>query len=150
MSDLNLKERIQEDMKNAMRAKAVQHLGVIRLMLAAIKQYEVDKRAVADDAIVMGILNTMLKQRRDSIAQYQLAKRQDLVDQEEFEVELIQSYLPAPLSDAEVTQLIAAAIAFTGATSVKDMGKVMTELKAKTQGRADMATVGNLVKQQLA
>jgi uncharacterized protein YqeY len=146
---MNLKEQIQEDMKNAMRAKDAPRLLVIRLILAAVKQYEVDKRVEVDDAIVMSILDKMLKQRRDSIEQFQKASRQDLVDQESFEVNIIQAYLPAQLSEAEISELVNAAVAATGASSAKDMGKVMAELKPKLQGRADMAVVGIKVKERL-
>jgi uncharacterized protein len=146
---MNLKEQIQDDMKNAMRAKEAQRLSAIRLILAAIKQYEVDKRAEVDDAVALSILDKMLKQRRDSIEQYQKANRQDLVDQETFEVNVIQTYLPAQLSEAEISALVKAAITASGASSAKDMGKVMAELKPKLQGRADMAMVGAKVKEHL-
>lgn len=145
-----IKERIQEDMKNAMRAQEKQRLAAIRLILAAFKQYEVDKRAEVDDTVALTILDKMVKQRRDSIAQYEIAKRQDLIDQEAFELDIIQTYLPAQLSEAEISTLITAAIAKTGATSAKDMGKVMAELKAQLQGRADMTIVGTKVKEHLA
>jgi uncharacterized protein len=146
---MHLKEKIQDDMKNAMRAKEAQRLSAIRLILAAIKQYEVDKRVEVDDAIVLSLLDKMLKQRRDSIEQYQKANRQDLVDQETFEVNIIQAYLPAQLSEAEISALVDAAVAATGASSAKDMGKVMAELKPKLQGRADMTVVGAKVKERL-
>jgi uncharacterized protein YqeY len=146
---MNLKDRIQEDMKNAMRAQDKQRLSAIRLILAAIKQYEVDKRVAVDDTIATTILDKMIKQRRDSITQYQTAKRQDLVDQESFEVELIQAYLPTPLTAAEIDAFITSIVTATGATSAKDMGKVMAELKTKLQGRADMAVVGAKVKERL-
>ncbi len=146
---MNLKEKITEDMKNAMRAKAAQRLSAIRLILAAVKQYEVDKRVAVDDVIVLSILEKMLKQRRDSIEQYQKANRQDLVDQESFEVDIIQAYLPAQLSAAEIEELVKAAVAATSASSAKDMGKVMAELRPKLQGRADMGIVGAKVKEHL-
>lgn len=147
---MNLKEQIQESMKSAMRAKEAQRLSALRLILAAIKQHEVDNRDVSmDDSVVLSILDKMLKQRRDSIQQYQKANRQDLVDQELFEVDIIQSYLPAQLTEIEINELVLAAIRATSAASAKDMGKVMAELKPKLQGRADMAVVGNKVKEHL-
>lgn len=149
MSENNLKQRIQNDMKDAMRAKDQKRLDVIRLLMAAIKQREVDERIVLDDTQVMAVLDKMIKQRRDSIQQYEAAARKDLADQENFEIELLKQYLPAPLTDAEITQLIKAAIAESGATSAKDMGKVMTLLKPKMQGRADMGAISGKVKQQL-
>lgn len=147
---MELKARIQEDMKTAMKAHDQRRLDAIRLILAAIKQHEVDQRVPAEDAIVLTILDKMLKQRRDSITQYEAAKRQDLVDQENFEVQIIQAYLPAQLSASEIDQHVDAAIAAAGASSAKDMGKVMADLKAKMQGRADMAAVGAKVKARLA
>lgn len=146
---VGLKQRIQEDMKSAMRAQQKQRLDAIRLILAAVKQIEVDERIVVEDARLLAILDKMLKQRRDSIEQYQAANRQDLVAQEQFEVNLIQEYMPAALSDAELDQLIAEAVAATGAAGVKDMGKVMAELKPKVQGRADMGKVGSKIKEKL-
>jgi hypothetical protein len=145
----SLKERLQEEMKAAMRSHEKQRLGAIRLILAAIKQREVDERISLDDVQVTIVLDKMLKQRRDSLAQYQQAGRQDLADQEAFEIALIQSYLPQPLSDTELEQLITATIAETAASSVKDTGKVMAILKAKVQGRADMKKVSEQVKQRL-
>ena len=144
-----IKEKIQDDMKTAMRAKEKQRLGAIRLIQAAIKQKEVDERISLDDSQVIAILDKMLKQRRDSLAQYEKAGRTDLVEQEAFEIELIKSYLPQSLSEAELKQLIDNAIEQTGATSSKDMGKVMGILKPQVQGRADMKQVSELVKQQL-
>ncbi len=146
---LTLKQRIQEDMKSAMRAQEKQRLDAIRLILAAIKQIEVDERIVADDARVLAILDKMIKQRRDSVAQYQQGNRQDLAELENFEIQLIQQYMPAQLSDAEVESLIVAAIASTGATGAKDMGKVMAELKPKLQGRADVSAASAKVKEKL-
>lgn len=145
----SLKERLQEEMKAAMRSHEKQRLGAIRLILAAIKQREVDERISLDDVQVTIVLDKMLKQRRDSLAQYQQAGRQDLADQEAFEIALIQSYLPQPLSDTELEQLITATIAETAASSVKDTGKVMAILKTKVQGRADMKKVSEQVKQRL-
>mgnify|MGYP003594571173 CR=1 FL=1 len=143
---MSLKDRIQDDMKAAMRAKEKERLGTIRLILAAIKQREVDERIVLDDGQVLGVLEKMIKQRRESLAQYESAGRADLAAQEAFEIELIQSYLPAPLSEAEIDALVADAIAVTGAQSVRDMGKVMALIRDQAQGRADMAAVGARVK----
>lgn len=146
---LTLKQRIQNDMKEAMRAHEKQRLDAIRLILAAIKQIEVDERIEADDSRVLAILDKMLKQRRDSIEQYQKGNRPDLAELENFEVDLIQHYLPAQLSDAEITALINQAIAETAATSAKDMGKIMAVLKPQIQGRADMTAVSAKVKERL-
>ncbi len=145
----SIKTKIQEDMKSAMKARDQHRLDAIRLILAAVKQIEVDERINPDDARMLVILDKMLKQRRDSISQYQAANRKDLVDQEVFEMEIIQSYMPSPLSEAEISQFIKEAIAKAGATSAKDMGKVMAELKPKLQGRADIAAVSAKVKQLL-
>lgn len=144
-----LKQRIQEDMKSAMRAQEKQRLDAIRLILAAVKQIEVDERIVVEDDRLLAILDKMLKQRRDSIEQYQAANRHDLVAQEQFEVELIQQYMPTALTDAEIDQLIAEAVTTIGAAGIKDMGKVMAELKPKVQGRADMGKVGSKIKEKL-
>ena len=143
---MSLKDRIQDDMKTAMRAKDKERLGAIRLILAAIKQREVDERIELNDVQVLGVLEKMIKQRRESLAQYESAGRADLAAQEAFEIELIQSYLPAPLSEAEIDALVADAIAVTGAQSVRDMGKVMALIRDQAQGRADMAAVGARVK----
>ena len=143
---MSLKDRIQDDMKAAMRAKDKRRLGVIRLILAAIKQREVDERIELSDAQALAVLEKMIKQRRESLAQYQSANRADLADQEAFEIELIQSYLPAPLNETDLDALIADAIAVTGAQSVRDMGKVMALIKDQAQGRADMAAVSAQVK----
>lgn len=143
---MSLKDRIQDDMKIAMRAKDKQCLGAIRLILAAIKQREVDERIELGETQVLAVLEKMLKQRRDSLAQYQNAGRADLAAQEAFEIELIQSYLPAPLSEAELDALIGQAIATTGAQSVRDMGKVMALIRDQAQGRADLAAVSARVK----
>ncbi|WP_342147830.1 GatB/YqeY domain-containing protein [Rickettsiella endosymbiont of Aleochara curtula] len=145
----SLKQRIQEDMKTALRAQDKQRLGVVRLILAAIKQVEVDERVEVDDTRITQILNKMLKQRRDSIAQYDQAKRDDLADQERLEVGIIQTYLPEPLSDADIDRLLSEVITRVGATSVKDMGKVMAELKEKLQGRADMTQISAKIKERL-
>ena len=143
---MSLKDRIQDDMKTAMRAKDKARLGAIRLILAAVKQREVDERIDLRDGQVIGVLDKMIKQRRESLAQYQSAGREDLAAQEAFEIELIQSYLPAPLGEAEIDALIAGAIAATGAQSVRDMGKVMALIKDQAQGRADMAALSARVK----
>lgn len=145
-----MKEKIQQDMKDAMRAQDSKRLGVIRLILAEIKQKEVDERIVLDDTQVFSVLDKMLKQRRDSITQYEGAGRTDLAAQEHYEVEIIQTYLPTPLSDAEIKQLIEQAISEVQATTMQDMGKVMAILKPKILGRADAALVSNQVKSFLA
>lgn len=145
-----LKARITEDMKSCMRSGDKQRLGTIRLILAAIKQREVDERILLDDSQVLAVLEKMLKQRRESITQYQNAARQDLADQEIFEVGVIQAYLPAQLSETEVDAEIQAAITATGATTIKDMGKVMAQLKTTLQGRADMGAVGAKIKARLS
>lgn len=146
---MELKQRIQDDMKTAMRAKEKQRLAVIRLIQAAIKQKEVDERIELDDAQVIVVLDKMLKQRRDSIEQYEKAQRQDLADQEQFEVGIIQDYLPQQLTEAELNDMISTVIAETGAESVKDLGKVMGVIKPKVQGRADMKIVSQKIKQRL-
>jgi uncharacterized protein YqeY len=149
MAVVVLKQRIQEDMKAALRAQDKQRLGVVRLILAAIKQVEVDERIEVDDTRISQILNKMLKQRRDSITQYSQAKRDDLVAQERLEEEIIQSYLPPPLSESDIDGLLSEVITQLGATSVKDMGKVMAEMKEKLQGRADMALLSKKLKERL-
>ena len=145
-----LKLRIQDDMKAAMKAGEKRRLGAVRLILAAIKQKEVDERKELSDADVLSVLEKMLKQRRDSISQYEQAARHDLAEQEAFEVEVIQEYMPAALGEAEVMALIDAAIAATGAKAMADMGKVMAQVKPQIQGRADMGAVSALVKKRLA
>ena len=147
---MTLKERINEDMKAAMRARDPEKLSAIRLLLAAIKQREVDERIQLDDAAVISVIDKMLKQRKDSITQYEAAGRQDLVDAERFEAELLQTYMPAGLSGEEIAAAIAAAVAETGAAGPGDMGKVMGVLKPKLAGRADMTEVSKLVKAALA
>jgi uncharacterized protein YqeY len=143
---MSLKDRIQDDMKTAMRAKDKQRLGAIRLVLAAIKQREVDERIELNEAQTLAVLEKMIKQRRESLAQYQSAGREDLAAQEAFEIDLIQAYLPAPLSEAELDALIVHAITATGAQSVRDMSKVMAAIRDQAQGRADMAAVSARVK----
>lgn len=146
---MSLKQQITEDMKTAMRAKETARLGAIRLLLAAMKQREVDERIELTDADVIAIIEKMLKQRRDSISQYKAANRQDLVDVEEFEVTVLQTYMPQQLSEADVIAAIAEAIASTGAAGPQDMGKVMGVVKPKLAGRADMGKVSGLIKAQL-
>lgn len=144
-----LKDRIQDDVKGAMRAQDKRRLGALRLITAAIKQREVDERVTLDDTQVVAVLDKMIKQRRESIAQYSQAQRQDLVDQETYELEIIQSYLPARLSDEEIGRTVTEAITTTGASGLKDIGKVMAVLKPRLQGQADMAAVSTLVRQKL-
>jgi uncharacterized protein YqeY len=144
-----LKDRITEDMKAALRAGAKERLGTIRLALAAIKQREVDERITLDDAQVLAVLEKMIKQRREAITQFQSGGRADLVAKETAEITVLQGYLPAQMSEAEIEELIAQSIAATGATSIKDMGKVMGLVKAKAQGKADMGAVSARIKQKL-
>jgi uncharacterized protein YqeY len=145
-----LKARLQADMKAAMKAGDKPRLGVIRLINAAVKQREVDERIELDDPQVLSVLDKMVKQRRDSISQYEAAGRDDLAATERFEVEICQGYLPAALSEAEVDALIDEAVAATGAESMRDMGKLMGVLKPKLQGRADMGGVSQRVKARLS
>ena len=145
-----LKDRIQDDMKSALRARDKDRLAAIRLIVAAIKQREIDERITLDDTQVISVLERMCKQRRESIAHYRHAGREDLAAREAFEIEVIQAYMPQPLSEAELDALIAQAIAASGAQSVRDMGKVMGLLKNQVQGRADMGKVSALVKTRLA
>jgi uncharacterized protein YqeY len=147
---MSLKLQITEDMKTAMRAKETARLGAIRLLLAAMKQREVDERIELTDADVVTIIEKMLKQRRDSISQYEAASRQDLADVEKFEVTVLQTYMPQQLSEAEITSVIAGVIAETGAAGPQDMGKVMAAIKPKLAGRADMGKVSGLIKAQLS
>jgi uncharacterized protein YqeY len=146
---MSLKERITEDMKTAMRAKDSERLGTIRMITAAIKQREVDERITLDDAQVLTVIEKMIKMRKESVAQFQSGGREDLVAKENREIDLLQSYLPAQLSAAEVDALIAEAIAQSGATSVKEMGKAMALLKQKAQGRTDMAVASAKLKAKL-
>ena len=143
------KQRINDDVKAAMRSKDKDRLGVLRLIMAAFKQKEVDERIELDDTMVLAIMDKMTKQIRDSIQQFEQAGRDDLVKKEKFELEIIQEYLPTQLNEDEIKQLIAESITESGAESVKDMGKVMSILKPRLQGRADMGQVSALVKQQL-
>lgn len=146
---MTLKDQITHDMKECMKSGQKDRLAVIRLILAAMKQKEVDERITLDDAQVLAILEKMLKQRRESIAQFTQGNRPDLVAKEEAEVKVIQAYLPAQLSDAELDKLVADAVAESGAASVKDMGKVMGILKPKVAGKADMSAVSAKIKAKL-
>ena len=145
-----LKAQIQDDMKAAMRAGEKSRLATIRLVMAAIKQREVDERIELDDAQVLSVIDKMVKQRRESVAQFAAGGRADLVAKEEAELQLLAAYLPTPLTDAELDAMISAAIAATGAASIKDMGKVMAAIKAKAAGRADMGAVGARIKARLS
>lgn len=147
---MSLRERITEDMKTAMRSGDKERLGHIRMLQAAIKQREVDERITLDDTQVMAVLEKMIKQRREAIAQFEAGGRADLAAKEAAEITLLQTYLPEQLSAAELEALVAAAIAETGATTVKDMGKVMGLVKGRAAGRADMGAVGALIKSKLA
>ena len=145
-----LKDKLQQDMKDALRSGDKRSLGVIRLILAAIKQREVDERIELDDVQVTSVLDKMAKQRRDSLEQYEKAGRDDLAEQEAFELDMLKAYLPEQLGDAEIDTLIEEAIQATGASSMKDMGKVMGQLKSKLQGRADMGAVSARIKARLS
>jgi hypothetical protein len=147
---MTLKERLIQDMKAAMKSGDKERLGVIRLVNAAIKQREVDERIELDDAQVLAAMEKMLKQRRDSVAQFEAAGRDDLVAVERFEIDVIESYMPAKLSDAELDALIVAAIAETGAAGPRDMGKVMGLVKTRAAGRADMGKASERIKAKLA
>lgn len=145
-----LKHRINEDMKAALRAGEKARLSAIRLIMAAVKQREVDERIMLDDAQVIAVLDKMVKQRLESLKHYQTAGRQDLVEKESFELKVVREYLPAALAESEIAALIEAAILETGAAGPKDMGKVMAVLKPHLQGRADMAAAGARVKEKLS
>jgi uncharacterized protein len=145
-----LKERITEDMKTAMRAGEKDRLATIRLIMAAIKQREVDERITLDDSQVLAAIEKMIKQRKEAITQFEAGGRADLVAKETAEIAILQAYLPAQMSEAEIEGVIAEAIASTGAASIKDMGKVMAAVKAKAQGRADMGAVSARIKQKLS
>ena len=147
---MTLRERINEDMKNAMRARETERLGALRLLLAAVKQREVDERITLDDAGVVSVIEKMMKQRRDSISQYEKAQRQDLADKEKYEISVLEAYLPQGLSQAEVEAIVAEAVASSGAKSAADMGKVMALVKPRVAGRADMGKVSALVKSKLS
>jgi uncharacterized protein YqeY len=146
---MSLKERITEDMKNAMRAKDSERLGTIRMVTAAIKQREVDERITLDDTQVLAVLEKMIKMRKESVAQFLSGGREDLAAKENKEIELLQAYMPAQLSEAELDALIADALAKSGATSIKEMGKAMAVLKQSAQGRADMGLVSAKLKAKL-
>ncbi len=145
-----LKSRINNDMKSALRAGDKPRLSAIRLMLAAIKQCEIDSRSDLDDTQVLAVLDKMVKQRRESIVQFESARREDLIAVEQFELDVIRSYMPAAMSDAEIGGLIDAALIETGASGVKDMGRVMGHLKPQLQGRADMSAVSARVRARLS
>jgi len=147
---MSLKDRINDDMKAAMRARETERLGTIRLLLAAIKQREVDERIVLDDAAITAVIDKMIKQRKDSISQFEAAGRTDLVDKESAELTILAAYMPEQLSDAEIAAEVQAAVTQTGAAGPQDMGKVMGILKPKLAGRADMTAVSGLVKAALA
>ena len=147
---MSLKDQITEDMKTAMRAKDSVRLGAIRLLLAAIKQREVDERIELTDSDVISVIEKMLKQRRDSIAAFELAKRDDLADIEKFEVTVLQTYMPKQMSDDEINQIITQVIADTGAQGAKDMGKVVGLVKPLVAGVADMGKVSGLIKARLS
>jgi hypothetical protein len=146
---MSLKERITEDMKSAMRAAQKERLGTVRMILAGIKQREVDERVTLDDSQVLSVIDKMVKQRKESIAQFETGGRADLVAKEQAEIALLQEYLPTQLTPAEIEALISAAIAKTGAASIKVMGKVMGALKSELAGRADMGAVSARIKQKL-
>jgi len=146
---MSLKDRILQDVKDAMRARDKPRLGTLRLITSAIKQIEVDKRIELDDEQVLSVLDKMCKQRRESITQFEKAGRDDLIAQEVSELNIIQPYLPEQLSDTEIAELIDAAMTATGASSIKDMGKVMGQLKPKLQSRADMGAVSAMIKSKL-
>lgn len=146
---MSLKDQITEDMKNAMRAKDAERLGTIRLLTAAMKQKEVDERVELTDTMVLAIIEKMIKQRKDSISQFEAGGRQDLADKEKAELVVLAAYMPAALSDAEIAAEVAAAVAQVNPTGPQDMGKVMAIVKAKLAGRADMTVVSGLVKAAL-
>ena len=145
-----LRDQLNEDLKTAMKAREAEKLAALRLLLAAVKQREVDERVTLDDAGVVAVVEKMIKQRKDSIAQYEKAQRQDLADKEQYEIGVIGAYLPQQLSQAEIEQVVAEAIAATGAKGAADMGKVMGVVKPKLAGRADMGKVSGLVKATLS
>ena len=146
---MSLKGRITDDVKTAMRSGERERLGVIRMITAAIKQREVDERIELDDAQVIAVIEKMIKQRRESVAHFQAGNRADLVEKENAEINILQAYMPQALDDAELDALISAAITASGAASIKDMGKVMAQLKTQVAGRADMGAVGAKIKARL-
>lgn len=145
-----LREQLNEDMKSAMKARETERLGAIRLLLSEVKRREVDERITLDDAGVISVVEKMIKQRKDSISQYEKAARQDLADKEKFEIGVLEAYLPQQLSQAEIEAIVAEAVATSGAKTAADMGKIMAILKPKLAGRADMGKVSGLVKAKLA
>ena len=147
---MSLKARITDDMKSAMKAKETERLAAIRLLMAAIKQKEVDERIELDDAAIVAVIDKMLKQRRDSISQYEAAQRQDLADKEKAEMTVLMAYMPQQLSEAEIDELVAKAVVDSGAASMQDMGKVMGLLRPQLAGRADMALVSTRIKARLS
>lgn len=147
---MSIRQTISDDMKTFMRAKDSARLGAIRLLQAAIKQKEVDERIELNNDQIFSVIQKMLKQRKDSIEAYQKASRQDLIDQEQLEIEVLSKYMPEPLSEEEINQYIEEAIVTTAASDMKDMGKVVGILKSKVAGRADMAEVSKLVRQKLS
>ena len=147
---MTIKERITEDMKNAMRAHDTARLSALRLLLAAIKQREVDDRVQATDELVTGVIGKLIKQRRDSVKQYSDAGRDDLAQKEQFEIDVLSAYMPAQMSDDEIKAIVTAAIAETGATGMAGMGKAMGVVKGKCAGKADMGRVSALVKAALS
>ena len=147
---MTLKLTLTEDMKSCMRSKDKRKLGVVRLALAAIKQIEVDERIELDDDRIVAVVDKMVKQRRESVSQFEKGDRQDLADQEKYEIEILQQYLPEQLSDEEIVAFVSAAIQESAASSMKEMGKVMGLLKPKIQGRADMRQVSQIIKDQLS
>ncbi len=149
-SQMSLKTRITEDMKTAMKARESARLGAIRLLLAAIKQKEVDERGELDDAAIVAVIEKLTKQRKDSVTQYEAAGRQELADAEQFEIAVLAAYLPEKMSAADTAAAVAAAVAETGATGPADMGKLMAVLKPRLAGKADMAEVSKLLKAALA
>jgi hypothetical protein len=147
---MSLKEQIIEDMKGALRARETARLSALRLLIAAFRQKEIDERIDLDDAGITTVVEKLIKQRKDSVAQYTAANRQDLADQEQFEIEVLTAYMPQPFSEEQVAELIKAALAETSASSAKDMGKVMAWIKPRLAGRADMAAVSAKIKTFLA
>lgn len=146
---MSLKQKITEDMKSAMRSKESDRLGAIRLLQAAIKQKEVDERIQVSDDDIFNVIEKMLKQRRDSIEAYKKANRSDLVDQEEFEVNILQQYLPEPLAESQIDKIISDVIQSLGASSIRDMGTVMNDVKLRVAGKANMADVSQKIKSKL-
>jgi uncharacterized protein YqeY len=145
-----LRDQLNEDIKTAMKARETERLNALRLLSAAVKQREVDERITLDDAAVVAVIEKMIKQRKDSISQYEKAQRQDLADKEKYEISVIEAYMPKQLSQAEVEAVVAEVIASTGAKSAADMGKVMGALKPRLAGKADMGRVSALVKTKLS